>query len=406
MNSDILKCLKDLYTLSNDSAESSGRYLIIKFNGSQNEDVEELVRRLQLLAPDRLIDSDVDRSSDGSISAINFVRSTLNVYQSFRELVNAYFPLVVNGQLEKEKHEAFFLFDKSYSQKPVFECFDALQDWITWLKRVTGNFYTKDNNSKIIFYLVETIEDDKKVKTHELDLTSSNIFNQLMNIKNIPSELKFKGDERYAAEKNLIAKSALTKTLKSSTVDFNLLSVICDSESLLHTFKHNYEFYIHKFSIDKFTREIESAKIEYFEKINAIIHDNQAKALSIPVVILGTSLLRSWNVMSAILILTAMVLALYLVILNLDHKTEAIKDCIKSAKKALESIDQTTSYQDSLSQSSGDVDNVFTQIENKGTSATKLLSNIKIGIICAALVWLVYMVCFYLNSSGTCLLNA
>ncbi|HCM1570195.1 TPA: hypothetical protein N2955_002170 [Vibrio parahaemolyticus] len=406
MNSDILKCLKDLYTLSSDSAESHGRYLIIKFNGSQNEDVEELVRRLQLLAPDRLIDSDVDRSSDGSISAINFVRSTLNVYQSFRELVNAYFPLVVNGQLEKEKHEAFFLFDKSYSQKPVFECFDALQDWITWLKRVTGNFYTKDNNSKIIFYLVETIEDDKKVKTHELDLTSSNIFNQLMNIKNIPSELKFKGDERYAAEKNLIAKSALTKTLKSSTVDFNLLSVICDSESLLHTFKHNYEFYIHKFSIDKFTREIESAKIEYFEKINAIIHDNQAKALSIPVVILGTSLLRSWNVMSAILILTAMVLALYLVILNLDHKTEAIKDCIKSAKKALENIDQTTSYQDSLSQSSGDVDNVFTQIENKGTSATKLLSNIKIGIICAALVWLVYMVCFYLNSSGTCLLNA
>lgn len=406
MNSDILKCLKDLYTLSSDSAESRGRYLIINFNGSQNEEVEELVRRLQLLAPDRLIDDDVDRSSDGSISSINFVRSTLNVYRSLRELANAYFPLVVNGQLEKETHEAFFLFDKSYSQKPVFECFDALQDWITWLKRVTGNFYTKDNDSKIIFYLVETIEDDKKVKTHELDLTSSNIFNQLMNIKNIPSELKFEGDERYAAEKNLIAKSALTKTLKSSTVDFNLLSIICDSESLLHTFKHNYEFYIHKFSIDKFTREIESAKIEYFEKINAIIHDNQAKALSIPVVILGTSLLRSWDVMSAILILTAMVLALYLVILNLDHKTEAIKDCIKSAEKALENIDQTTNYQDSLSQSSGDIDNVFTQIEDKGTSATKLLSNIKIGIICAALVWLVYMVCFYLNSSGTCPLSA
>lgn len=402
MNSDILKCLNDLYTLSSGSAQSHGRYLIINFDGSQNEEVEELVAKLQLLAPDRLIDDDVDRSSGGSICSINFVRSTLNVYQSFRELVNAYFPLAVNGQLTKETHESFFLFDKSYSQKPIFECFDALQDWISWLKRVTGNFYTKDNDSKIIFYLVETIEDDKKVKTHELDLTSANFFNQLMNIKKIPSELKFEGDERYAAEKNLIAKSALTKTLKSSTFDFNLLSVICDSESLLHTFKHNYEFYIHKFSIDKFTREIESAKIEYFEKINAVIHDNQAKALSIPVVILGTSLLRSWDAMSAILILTAMVLALYLVILNLDHKTEAIKDCIKSAEKALENIDQTTNYQDSLFQSSGDIDNVYKQIEGKGTNAIKLLSNIKIGIICAALVWLIYMVCFYLNASGTC----
>ncbi|MCC4860126.1 hypothetical protein BCU71_07885 [Vibrio lentus] len=405
MNNDILKCLKDLYTLSNNSAVSSGRYLIINFDGSQNEEVEGLVTKLRQLAPERLIEDDVDRSSDGSICSINYVKSTLNVYRSFREMVNAYFPLAVNGQLEKETHEAFFLFDKSYSTKPVFECFEALQNWIIWLKRVTGNYYTKDSDSKIVFYLVETIEDDKKVKTHELEITSSRVFNQLMKIKSIPSELKFKGDERYAAEKNLIAKSALTKTLKSASFNFNLLSVICDSESLLHTFKHNYEFYIHKFSIDKFTREIESAKIEYFEKINAIIHDNQAKALSIPVVILGTSLLRSWDVMSAILILTAMVLALYLVFLNLDHKTEAIEDCIKSAEKALENIDQTTNYQDSLSQSSDDIGNVFKQIEVKGKAAIKLLSNIKLGIVCAALVWLVYMVCFYLNSSGTCPLS-
>ncbi|MEC6814553.1 hypothetical protein VXS05_05730 [Photobacterium toruni] len=399
MNSTVLKYLNDLYKLSSDSAISRGRYLIINFNGSNNRDVEELVNKLQQLTPDRLINEDIERSPDGAICSINFVKSTLKVYKSFREMVNVYFPLALKGELT-EDHATFFLFDKQYSSKAVFKHFFALQDWVTWLKRVTGNFYSKDNDSQMIFYLIETIEDDKKVKTHEASITSSHVFEQLFSIKEIPAEMKFEGDENYAAEKNLIAKSALTKILKST--NFDLLNVICNPESLLHTFKHNYEFYIRKFSIDKFTREIEIAKIEYFEKINAIIHDNQAKALSIPVVILGTSLLRSWNVMSAILILTAMVLALYLVILNLNHKTEAIEDCITSAGKALENIDQTTSYQDSLSLSSGDIDNVLTQIDIKGKKAIKLLNNIKLGIVCAASVWFVYMVSFYLNSSGTC----
>ncbi|RYU71167.1 hypothetical protein ERW51_00555 [Aliivibrio finisterrensis] len=405
MNNDILQCLNNLYALSNDNALVRGRYLVLRFDGSKNASVEELVIKLQELDRSRLSDVDIDRFSNNAISSISFIKSNLNVYKSFKELVNAYFPLASKGELTVQQHEQFFLFDKQYSEKPIFDCFKALQDWIIWLKKVTGNYYPKDNDTKIMFYLVETIEDDKKVKTHELSLECAKIMMHLFDIKEVPSELKFNGDENYAAEKNLIAKSALTKTLKSASFDFCLLSVISDSESLLHTFKHNYEFYIQKFSIDKFTREIESAKIEYFEKINSIIHDNQAKALSIPVVILGTSLLRSWNVMSAILIFTAMVLALYLVLLNLNHKTEAINDCIKSAKKALENIDETTSYQNSMSTSSGDVTNVFIQIKAKGEGAIKLLANIKLGIICAALVWLIYMVCFYLNSSGTCPLS-
>lgn len=401
MNNDILQCLNDLYTLSEDDALVSGRYLVLNFDGSKNERVEQLVAKLQELDLVRLRDADIDRLTDDSISSISFIKSNLNVYKTYKELVNVYFPLAVEGALTVEEHSHFFLSDKQHSEKPIFDRFKALQDWMIWLKRVTGNYYPKDNDTKIMFYLVETIEDDKKVNTHEFSLECAKVMTDLFDIKEIPSELKFDGDENYAAEKNLIAKSALTKTLKSANFNFNLLRVISGPDYLLHTFKHNYEFYIQKFSIDKFTREIESAKIEYFEKINAIIHDNQAKALSIPVVILGTSLLRSWDVMSAILILTAMVLALYLVILNLDHKTEAIKDCIKSAEKALEIIDETTSYQDSMSDSSNDTSNVFTQIQKKGNDAIKLLFEIKLGIICAALVWLVYMVCFYLNSSGT-----
>lgn len=408
MSSQSIACLNSLYALSPDGAIADGRYLVMSFDGTQNDTVESLLSELTRIRPQSISnpEHDIERDSDtGHVHRVSIVRSGLNIHNSFNALFNHYFPLAIKGELEEELHSKYFLFDKSYNNKPIYEKFSALQNWIVWLKKVTRNYFYEDNDSSVVFYLIETLEDDKKVKTHDITLSSEVLLNQLFNIQEMPNELCFGSDENYAAEKVLIAKSALTKTLKSSTFNFQLSQVLCSPDYLLNTFNNNYEFYIEKFSIDKFTREVETAKIEYFEKINAIIHDNQAKALSIPVVILGTSLLKSWDLMAAILILTAMILALYLVMLNLEHKIAAITDCIDSAEKALSNINDLNTEEYNLSGSTNQIRNVYEEIDNKGTSAIKLLKNIRFGTCCAALVWLIYMVCFYMNSTSSCPLS-
>lgn len=405
MNNQILATLRDLDALSSDGVSIHGRYLKFSFGEENSAQVTAAVRALQNLDASRIRDEDIEYSANQTIRELHFAKSGLpRIYSQVLALNNEYFSSAINNQLT-EDHQLFLLADRAVDTTLLYDKFNNLQTWINLFKEITGNYRIESSNNKITFYLVETLEDDKKIKTHELEISNTETVEQLLNIGSLPSQVDFGNDENYAAEKKLICKSALLKSVKSQGNQSKLLRIMINSEFFVNTFMNNYEFYIKKFSIDKFTRDIETTKIEYFEKINSIIHDNQAKALSIPVVILGTSLLRSWNVMSAVLILTAMVLALYLVVLNLEHKMTAIEDCKKSAKKALNHIADTTSTERNLSTSSELADNIYTEIETKSEKAVSLLKNIRIGVFSASLVWLIYMVCFYLSSTSTCPLS-
>ncbi|WP_332414062.1 hypothetical protein [Vibrio gigantis] len=402
--------INSLLSLSTGAANIQGRYLSIHFPSSNSDEVARISDILKQGGPPCLTDDNIDKRADGSIESVHITKDRLvRIFQTFRALFNSYFSLALEGELKSE-HESFVLLDKSYANKDIYGQFKTFQGWLNLFKSLTKNFIYQNNNSEIKFYLFEELEDEKKVKSHELVITNADVHDNFFDISPfLHNQFFFGEDDRYAVEKNLICKSALIKTIKSikakSLTDKELLKIMITPTDLLENYESGYEFYTKKYSIDKFTREVEVAKIEYFEKINAIIHDNQAKALTIPVVILGTSLLRSWDVMSAILILTAMLLALYLVVLNLEHKITAINDCVESAQKALGHLTERTPTTNNLLESSSMASKIFIEIKDKGKSAECLLKNIRLGTCLAAIVWLIYMVCFYLNSSGTCPLS-
>ncbi|MCG9728211.1 hypothetical protein [Vibrio brasiliensis] len=398
-----------LLGLSVGNPSTQGRFLHIQFDGSSNQEVVGIVDALKQGNNPCLSNEDIETDAQGNIESIHVVTTRLRVFQTFRALFNSYFSLVIEGQLQSDKQN-YILLDRSFSNRDLYSEFVSLQRWLNLFKSLTKNFIYQNSNSEIKFYLFEELESEKKVKTHELVIKSSDTYDNFRDIVPFPNgAFEFPEDDAYTVEKTLICKSALIKTVKSikskSETDQELLRVMKNPSEFIENYDTGYEFYTKKYSIDKFTRDLEVSKIEYFEKINAIIHDNQAKALAIPVVILGTSLLRSWNLMSAILILTAMLLALYLVVLNLDHKISAIQDCVKSADKALNFLKENTSTSNNLSESTSMASSVLDEIKAKGDTAEDLLKNIRLGTFLGAFVWVVYMVCFYLNSAGKCPLS-
>ncbi|CAH6866740.1 putative phage membrane protein [Vibrio chagasii] len=409
-NTNLLELLQNLHDLSTDSC-LKGHYLTFSFDGNHRDAVSECVCSIEAA-----LSSQIDEVIKGADEVISEV--TLNiaapedvstyVFGSYLALFNSHFNLALEGKLNKT-NSRFVLLQKEYDAKELEFKFLNLQKWFNFFRLLSNSYVREDKTKDAKFYLIEELEDEKKIKSHELIINNSIIRDSFEGIADYPeASFDFGTDDNYSVEKKLICQSALLKITKNCKLGsrYKLLEVMKSPKKLIDLYDHNFAFYTKKYSIDKFTREVEVAKIEYFEKINAIIHDNQAKALSIPVVILGTSLLRGWNTMSALLILTAMVLALYLVVLNLEHKKQAIDDCESSAKKALEHLAEKTSDSNNLSDSKEKTVNALDEIILKSKAAKKLINNIIWGTFLASLVWVIYMFCLLLNKTSGCPLSS
>ncbi|WP_061007613.1 hypothetical protein [Vibrio sp. CUB2] len=405
-NSTILKHLNQLLQVSGQKAEIDGRYLVFQFLSNCDDRIAGTIDALRDIGDGRslIMDEDMEKHKDDKyITTLVVATDGVNhIYQNYQAMFNDYFKLAIKGEL-KAKHRDFFFATPGDSHAEIARRFESLQSWLNLFKSLTRNYIYSSNYNEVCFFLIEEIEEQKKIKSHEFVISSKDTKLNFDELTEFPAkELGFKKqDDAYTVEKKLVCKSALLKTLKGRIKlgDKNgLLSIIMKPTDFIENFDIGYEFYTSKYSIDKFTREIETAKIEYFEKINAIIHDNQAKALSIPVVILGTSLLRSWNPMSAVLIVAAMLLAVFLVVLNLRHKIVAINDCETSAKKALSIIAESTTNENNMENSSSSLDGVFIEIQVKTKAAKKLLNRINIGILVGVGVWGVYLFMLYSDS--------
>lgn len=246
--------------------------------------------------------------------------------------------------------------------------------------------------------MFEEVESDKKIKKHEVTLNSIEVKKRFLEIKSFPEQLKIKTSDIYSIEKLLITKNTLTSVVKSSnkTDDF-LMKIFINPDLFIEKYTKSYDFYVNKHSIDKVVRDVESAKIDYFEKINNIISDNQAKVLSIPVVILGTSLVRAWNLMSLVLILTSMALSIFFVILNIKHKYNALDDCYKSASRVFHKIENNTISEDIKIDGKNIIVNALTEIKTKKENAKNTINYILYGIFIAVSIWAVYLVLYFFD---------
>lgn len=214
-----------------------------------------------------------------------------------------------------------------------------------------------------------------------------------MKINKFPASLDISENCIYNIEKHLVLKIATLSTIKSKADNFSLTrDILCNADEFIERYEKGYEFYINKYSIDKIIREVEKAKIDYFEKINNIINDNQTKSMSIPAIILGTSLVRSWNLSSAALIISSMLLAAYWVYLNLTHKIESINDCVISAEKVLDHVknEQVSEVEKIVSECI--FKSSIKEIEKKSKSAKNTICKMIYSIFIAILIWATYLI--------------
>ena len=396
-NTSLIKLLTELDALSSEGVSCDAQYLEMSFCednfGSSDRAVDELK---QLDPNNRLcLQYTTLRSSNKKLSISR--EPFKGVYDDFQSLFNDYFEFCMEGKLD-DSHKDFFLIDKTLPcvVEDLYTQFFNLSEWVKLSKNAIGNHHYSAKESVLKFYILEELEDEKKVKTRELLINNALVFCLFEKIRQVPIGFDFRKDENYVIEKKLVLGSTFLKFFKMDECeDVIVKDIMTSPDDFEGKFLADYDFYTKKFSIDKVTREVEKAKVEYLDKVSNIIHDNQAKALAIPVVILGTSLLRAWDIKSALLICTAMALSVYLVALNLWHKRKAIIDCRDSGLKVLGQMEYD-GIGDSTPKEHRDIFELAREkIRNKADDALDLFRYIRNGLVVAVLLWSVYLIWLY-----------
>lgn len=346
---------------------------------------------------ERIIDSNKDffyelYKKNGEFLQVTFVKDKINNwFSNYQEFFNEYLKLALKSELS-DAHQFCYVHENENYQDKV-KAFLNLQKWINLFKKVTKNYFCSNDHNSITFHIFEDVDSDKKVRKHEVIIDSEEIQLKLMEINEFPASLDISENCIYNIEKLLVLKIATLSTIKSKIDNFSLTSdILCNVDEFIERYEKGYEFYMNKYSIDKIIREVEKAKIDYFEKINNIINDNQTKSMSIPAIILGTSLVRSWNLSSAALIISSMLIAVYWVYLNLTHKIESIDDCVISAEKVLDHVRNEQVSEVEKIASKCIFKNSIKEIKNKSTSAKNTIHKMIYSIFIAIFIWAIYLI--------------
>lgn len=387
-NSTLILNLKSLVAIS-DSTQFDSFVFIFNLKPEKELEAKKIT--------EKIIDSNKDffyelYKKDGELLQITFVKEKINNwFSNYQEFFNEYLKLALKSELS-EIHKFCYVHENENYQDKV-NAFLNLQKWINLFKKATKNyFYSHDHNS-ITFHIFEDVDSDKKVRKHEIIIDSEETQLNLMKINKFPASLDISENCIYNIEKHLVLKIATLSTIKSKADNFSLTrDILCNADEFIERYEKGYEFYINKYSIDKIIREVEKAKIDYFEKINNIINDNQTKSMSIPAIILGTSLVRSWNLSSAALIISSMLLAAYWVYLNLTHKIESIDDCVISAEKVLDHVknEQVSEVEKIVSECI--FKNSIKEIKKKSKSAKNTICKMIYSIFIAIFIWAIYLI--------------
>ncbi|MCU8134960.1 hypothetical protein M2H33_07235 [Vibrio vulnificus] len=384
----ILHHLKKLKAYSLNGAISDGMYFKMEIPESNSHiALSEIDELKKLDKNDRLKIKFREIKSSRNISVSVSKSPEFGIYDNFQSLFNEYFKLCANEDLE-DCHRDFFLIKNESAfndDKSAFDFFERLSSWMKLFKSVINNHHF-EHKAEVKFYLVEEVEKDKQIKTHELVLSNAIVFNNLSTIKDVPMDFLFGQDEKYLIEKKLILKNTILKIFKEYGVDTFLKIMQCP-DIFERKFSNDYEFYTHKYSLDKVMREVEKSKFEYFEKINNIIYDNQAKALVIPLVMLGTSFVRTWDLKSSVLVFISMSVAAIILLINLNHKKKAVLDCKESAFRVLGIVEEDVGSDNSK--------NVFidakVSVESKATDALSLLKLIERFLSGSIIAWALFV---------------
>lgn len=390
----VVKHLKKLQKLAKSGFTATARYIEFEITPERDAAARELVCAIEEYTNELRFEI---RNSKVSFSK----NSQLPLFSNFQELFNQYFPLCLKGDLG-EQHQEFIVLDESSvpSDCDVFQQFDRVQEWILLCKDVIDNNHV-EKSKKLNFYIAEELESEKMVKSRCLTISNSEVSKIFGKIIALPDEFKFAEDRSFMVEKRAVLKSTFLKSYKKSKDESVIVTEVMQNPSAFQRlFQSDYEFYTRKYSIDKVTREVEQAKIEYLDKINGIIHDNQAKALAIPVILFGTALVRDWGLQAILLLASAMVLALYFVNLSLEHKKRSVNDLEDSARKVLGRIEYEHIDETSYGKNSELFEEAKEKVKNNAKHARDLLRNVQFGLFTGLLMWAAYIFCLYKSSLG------
>ncbi|EGR0477935.1 hypothetical protein FG078_06450 [Vibrio cholerae] len=380
----ILFHIKTLQGISRIGIKSTARYLEMEFDNDATA-ISEIEKLKKADADNKLNVKDTISSDKGIIKLSLSKSADFGIYDNFQVLFNKYFKICVDGKLEDDHRDYLLLKNDSPcdNDKEVFEIFENISGWVKLFRTVILSNHYAENLAEIKFYIIEEIDKDKQVKTHELILSNALVFHNFKSIKKMPIDFLFGNDEKYLIEKKLVLKSTILKFFKNDG-EAALLKIMQKPVDFEQKFMGYYEFYTHKYSLDRVTREVEKAKLDHFDKINNIIHDNQAKALVIPLVMLGTSFVKTWDLKSSILVLISMSVAAVILITNLNHKKKAINDCKDSAFRILGIFEDEDSNYGNTEKI---FDNARLSVSKKAEDAEKLLNRIECFLAIAIIFW-------------------
>ncbi len=181
---------------------------------------------------------------------------------------------------------------------------------------------------------------------------------------------------------------------ESSQKEVFLSDILKKPNKLWELFSLNYEIYINKYSINKVINDVEVQKLDFLNKLNALVQEHQTKSLSIPAVLVSTAIIKGWTSSGLLLIFVAMLLTCAVVIMGIRNAKNSLNDIIESSDKTMELFTKENTDDEDLILTRK-VNNVITnalgKLRDKKESANRILTTLEGLIYFGCTVWFVFV---------------
>lgn len=235
----------------------------------------------------------------------------------------------------------------------------------------------------------------KKITTYKLPLKNLED-NFLIDIDTEPCDVDtLTSADLHSYERKLVMRSSLIELYnESSQKEVFLSDILKKPNKLWELFSLNYEIYINKYSINKVINDVEVQKLDFLNKLNALVQEHQTKSLSIPAVLVSTAIIKGWTSSGLLLIFVAMLLTCAVVIMGIRNAKNSLNDIIESSDKTMELFTKENTDDEDLILTRK-VNNVITnalgKLRDKKESANRILTTLEGLIYFGCTVWFVFV---------------
>lgn len=391
MKSNLFKLLK----LLEQHCDSTDKVLI--FEGVTDENKASLQDELISLG----YKFNSSRSIRGSrlyiqITAPSWINGECPIYLNWEDLYS-----VVSQKLSIPKYYLILseLQAEDYSDRENAKRLEILCGATKLLARISDHCEPPSGNAKGSERLLFLIESEGDAPASRYDFKPETNWDQLLKLTNLDQSLvaitKLEGtlniDDKQAKERKSVMRSSFSELINkcetTSDIFYYLLNSLVQFQK---KYDEHHDMFIQRFSVNKVLHEISKQDLEYTSKINDIVSNGQAKALTIPasLAVIG-AVMKIEAVSDAIAVAAGLSITTVMIVKSLSAHNETFKHIQKRIKAEFQRYDNLAE-QAEVRKQAGLIQNDLTKlVKNAGNNLT-FVKHIVIGTLAFGLLYIAY----------------